>query len=231
HVHADGTSTGCVRYRETGNRSAGRRRAATLRGQRGNLRRVARPHSEDIGVCRIACCRRVSWRGGPKNRAENGLGRHQPDTKGIPHALRFAELLFPHHDGLRHSATQWRRARQARLPGQYVLRLGALSQHRRWTVLEPATGPMKPGVNEMSNLCFLITGATGATGGAAAAQLLDEGERVRAFVHREDERSEALRKRGAEIVVGDLLDFGAVREALKGVDRAYFVYPIRSGLI
>jgi NAD(P)H dehydrogenase (quinone) len=83
----------------------------------------------------------------------------------------------------------------------------------------------------MSNLRFLITGATGATGGAAAAQLLDKGRRVRAFVHREDERSEALRKRGAEIVVGDLLDFGAVREALKGVDRAYFVYPIRPGLI
>jgi NAD(P)H dehydrogenase (quinone) len=83
----------------------------------------------------------------------------------------------------------------------------------------------------MSNLRFLITGATGATGGAAAAQLLDKGECVRAFVHREDERSEALRMRGVEIVVGDLLDFDAVREALKGVDRAYFVYPIRPGLI
>src|SRR3979490_473461 len=34
------------------------------------------------------------------------------------------------------------------------------------------------------------------TGGAAAAQLLDEGRKVRAFVHREDERAEALRKRG-----------------------------------
>src|SRR5262249_50704034 len=46
-----------------------------------------------------------------------------PDTKGIPDALRLAELLFPHHDGLRHSATQWRHARQARLPGRYVLSL------------------------------------------------------------------------------------------------------------
>jgi NAD(P)H dehydrogenase (quinone) len=72
----------------------------------------------------------------------------------------------------------------------------------------------------MSNIHFLITGATGATGGAAAAQLLDKGERVRAFVRRKDDRSEGLRKRGAEVVVGDLLDFDAVQEALNGVNRA-----------
>src|SRR5258707_10812725 len=83
----------------------------------------------------------------------------------------------------------------------------------------------------MSDIRFLVTGATGATGRAVATQLLDKGRRVRAFVHREDERSEALRKRGAEVVVGDLLDFDVVREALKGVHRAYFVYPIRPGLV
>src|SRR5579875_2710984 len=87
------------------------------------------------------------------------------------------------------------------------------------------------GVKQMADTRFLITGATGATGGAAAAQLLDKGRTVRAFVHREDERSEALRERGAEVVVGDLLDFDRVREVLKGVDRAYFVYPIRPGLV
>jgi NAD(P)H dehydrogenase (quinone) len=83
----------------------------------------------------------------------------------------------------------------------------------------------------MSNLRFLITGATGATGGAAAAQLLEKGWQVRAFAHREDERSEDLRLRGAEVVIGDLLDFDAVREALECVNRAYFVYPIRPGLV
>ncbi len=83
----------------------------------------------------------------------------------------------------------------------------------------------------MPKQCFLITGATGATGGAAAALLLDKGRQVRAFVHREDERSDALRKRGAEVVVGDLLDFDSVRGALQGVSRAYFVYPIRPGLV
>lgn len=84
---------------------------------------------------------------------------------------------------------------------------------------------------EMSEIRFLVTGATGATGGATATQLLEKGRSVRAFVHREDERSEELRKRGAEIFVGDLLDFDSVREALKGMHRAYFVYPIRPGLV
>jgi uncharacterized protein YbjT (DUF2867 family) len=32
-------------------------------------------------------------------------------------------------------------------------------------------------------------------------------------------------------VIGDLLDFDAVREALECVNRAYFVYPIRPGLV
>src|SRR5258708_5777846 len=83
----------------------------------------------------------------------------------------------------------------------------------------------------MFDLRFLITGATGASGGGAGVQLLEQGRQVRAFVHRADERSENLRKLGAEVVVGDLLEFDAVRDALKGMDRAYFVYPIRPGLV
>jgi NAD(P)H dehydrogenase (quinone) len=83
----------------------------------------------------------------------------------------------------------------------------------------------------MADVQFLVTGATGATGGAAAEQLLEQGRRVRAFVHRSDERAEKLRARGADIVVGDLLDFDSVRAALKNVTRAYFVYPIRPGLV
>ncbi|HEY1929275.1 MAG TPA: NAD(P)H-binding protein [Caulobacteraceae bacterium] len=83
----------------------------------------------------------------------------------------------------------------------------------------------------MSKPVFFISGATGATGGAAARQLLAKGSRVRAFVHREDERAQALREQGAEVAIGDLRDFHAVRKALKGADRAYFVYPIQPGLI
>jgi NAD(P)H dehydrogenase (quinone) len=78
---------------------------------------------------------------------------------------------------------------------------------------------------------FLVTGATGSTGGHTAELLISQGFSVRALVHREDERSARLRARGAEVVVGDLLDLDDVSNALKGVDAAYFVYPILPGLI
>jgi NAD(P)H dehydrogenase (quinone) len=83
----------------------------------------------------------------------------------------------------------------------------------------------------MSRSRFLITGATGATGGNAAELLISQGFPVRALVHREDERSARLRAKGAEIVVGDLLNLDDVSNALKGAEAAYFVYPILPGLI
>lgn len=78
---------------------------------------------------------------------------------------------------------------------------------------------------------FLITGATGDTGRPTCTLLLERGHRVRALVHREDDRSDALRERGAEVFVGDLLDFAAVRRAMNEVDGAYFVYPVAPGLV
>src|SRR5437870_1043765 len=83
-------------------------------------------------------------------------------------------------------------------------------------------------------VAFLITGAggkVGATGNHAARQLLKRKLPVRAFVFREDERSEELAALGAEITVGDLRDVAAVRRAMSGVKRAYFVYPIAEGLL
>jgi NAD(P)H dehydrogenase (quinone) len=84
---------------------------------------------------------------------------------------------------------------------------------------------------QMSTGKILITGATGDTGGAAIERLLELGREVRALAHNRDERSERLRGRGVEVVYGDLLDFGQVRAALDGVKRAYFVYPIRPGIL
>jgi NAD(P)H dehydrogenase (quinone) len=77
----------------------------------------------------------------------------------------------------------------------------------------------------------LVTGATGDTGGATVEELLSRGHRVRALAHRQDERSKQLQERGVEVVFGDLLDFGEMRAALKGVQRAYFCYPIRPGIV
>ncbi|WP_062430314.1 NmrA family NAD(P)-binding protein [Herbidospora daliensis] len=83
----------------------------------------------------------------------------------------------------------------------------------------------------MNDNPILVTGATGKTGAQVVGDLLDRGRRVCAMVHREDDRSAWLAKQGAEIVSGDLLDIDAVARALTGVRRAYFVYPIRPGLV
>jgi NAD(P)H dehydrogenase (quinone) len=79
----------------------------------------------------------------------------------------------------------------------------------------------------MKNRKILVTGATGATGGSAITKLLELKIPVRALVHKADARSEQLRASGAEIVQGDLADFEAVNEALKGITGAYFVFPIQ----
>jgi NAD(P)H dehydrogenase (quinone) len=83
----------------------------------------------------------------------------------------------------------------------------------------------------VSNRRILVTAATGETGGYTIDLLLNEGFAVRAFVHKADERSDEIKARGAEIVMGDLLELDDVRSALKDVNAAYFVYPIRPGLI
>ncbi|GAA5004599.1 NmrA family NAD(P)-binding protein [Actinopolymorpha pittospori] len=78
---------------------------------------------------------------------------------------------------------------------------------------------------------ILVTGATGKTGGHAVRLLLRDGLRVRALVHREDERSEQLAAAGAEVVRGDLHDLDDVGGATRDVGSAYFVHPIAPGLI
>lgn len=78
---------------------------------------------------------------------------------------------------------------------------------------------------------YLVTGSTGATGAPTVRLLLANGHSVTAFVRREDDRSQALNELGAEIVVGDMLDIETVRGAMKGVDGAYFCYPLTQGAV
>lgn len=82
---------------------------------------------------------------------------------------------------------------------------------------------------------ILITGAAGGTQGSTgrlvAGLLLSQGVAVRAFVHRLDGRSDELRRQGAEMFEGDLLDPGSVAAAMKDVKRAYFTYPVADGLL
>jgi NAD(P)H dehydrogenase (quinone) len=77
----------------------------------------------------------------------------------------------------------------------------------------------------------LVTGATGDTGRATIDELLARGHRVRALAHRQDDRSNRIQERGVEVVYGDLLDIDQVRSAFCGVQRAYFVYPIKPGIV
>jgi uncharacterized protein YbjT (DUF2867 family) len=69
-----------------------------------------------------------------------------------------------------------------------------------------------------------VFGASGHTGGAAAAHLLKSGKKVR-VVGRQREKLAALAKSGAESCVGDIENQGFVREALSGAEGAYVLIP------
>src|SRR5215467_3951205 len=72
---------------------------------------------------------------------------------------------------------------------------------------------------------ILVTGAAGrvgAVGRTVTELLLKQGKAVRAMVRTEDERAQALRDMGAEIVVGDLLDLDSMHRAIAGCETMYF---------
>src|SRR6267378_2728279 len=72
---------------------------------------------------------------------------------------------------------------------------------------------------------ILVTGAAGAVGGIGrnlTEFLLARGHKVRALARREDERAEALRRLGAEVVEGDLTDLASMHRAIEGFGRIYF---------
>ena len=72
---------------------------------------------------------------------------------------------------------------------------------------------------------ILVTGAAGrvgAVGRTVTELLLQQGKAVRAMVRTEDERAQALRDKGAEVVVGDLLDLDSMHRAIAGCETMYF---------
>jgi NAD(P)H dehydrogenase (quinone) len=78
---------------------------------------------------------------------------------------------------------------------------------------------------------ILVTGATGRTGAVVVSELLSAGYPVRAMVRAEDARSRALQARGAEIALADMCDAERVADALKGVQRAYYVPPFEPNML
>ncbi|MGA9674301.1 MAG: NAD(P)H-binding protein [Mycobacterium sp.] len=72
---------------------------------------------------------------------------------------------------------------------------------------------------------YLITGAGGGVAGISpqvVARLRHRGEAVRAMVHRDDSRADALRALGAEVIAGDLTNPVDVAAALDGATRMFF---------
>jgi uncharacterized protein YbjT (DUF2867 family) len=71
---------------------------------------------------------------------------------------------------------------------------------------------------------YVITGATGKTGGVTAEKLLAKGEKVR-VVGRDAKRLERFTQKGAEAFVADLTDAGAIEKAFSGAKAVYAMIP------
>jgi uncharacterized protein YbjT (DUF2867 family) len=72
---------------------------------------------------------------------------------------------------------------------------------------------------------YLITGAGGGVAGISpqvVAQLVSRGEAVRAMVHHDDSRADALRAQGAEVITGDLTNPVDVFAAMSEITRMFF---------
>jgi uncharacterized protein YbjT (DUF2867 family) len=72
---------------------------------------------------------------------------------------------------------------------------------------------------------ILVTGAAGrvgAVGRTVTELLLKQGKVVRAMVRSDDDRAQALRNMGAEVVVGNLLDLDSMHRVIAGCETMYF---------
>lgn len=65
---------------------------------------------------------------------------------------------------------------------------------------------------------ILVTGGTGFTGKALVQRLLDMGHQVVALDYKEGLKTQELRDRGAEVLIGSVTDMDVVRRAMQGVE-------------
>jgi len=71
---------------------------------------------------------------------------------------------------------------------------------------------------------FVVTGATGNTGGAVADALLQAGKPVKVVV-RNAAKGEVWKAKGAQVAIAELGDSASLAAALKGADGAYIMVP------
>lgn len=72
---------------------------------------------------------------------------------------------------------------------------------------------------------YVITGGTGKTGESLGLKLLASGHKVR-IICRDAEKAEELKRKGAEIFIGDNLDEDFLKGVFSGADAAYVLLPI-----
>lgn len=71
---------------------------------------------------------------------------------------------------------------------------------------------------------YVVTGATGNTGRVVANRLIDQGKKVR-VIGRSAERLQSFVARGAEALVADISDQGALTKAFTGAEGVYAMIP------
>jgi uncharacterized protein YbjT (DUF2867 family) len=71
---------------------------------------------------------------------------------------------------------------------------------------------------------FLITGATGKTGGKTAELLLKSGADVRVLL-RSETKKHYWESQGADVVIGDVTDPQSLTQAFEGIEAAYLMLP------
>jgi nucleoside-diphosphate-sugar epimerase len=69
----------------------------------------------------------------------------------------------------------------------------------------------------------LVTGGTGVTGRALVCRLLDEGRTVVVLDNKEGYKTDELRQRGAEVMIGSVTDPASVERCMRGVEIVHHV--------
>lgn len=72
---------------------------------------------------------------------------------------------------------------------------------------------------------ILVTGAAGKTGRAVISAVAARGATVRAYVHKETQLAVVQAAGATEMVVGDLQDAAALRQAMQGIRALYHICP------
>ena len=65
---------------------------------------------------------------------------------------------------------------------------------------------------------ILVTGGTGFTGKALVTRLIDDGHSVVALDYKEGLKTDEIRKLGADVKIGSVVDKSIVEESMKGVE-------------